>query len=91
MSHVLTCAFCGQKYPPGTPPTQHAALTAHIQECPTHPVRQDLEDLVSLVAKADDAIYRLGSPSVEFQDVGDHLWNKAKELTKKYALPIKWE
>lgn len=39
---TLTCAFCSTSYPTGTPPTQHEALTAHIRECPKHPLRQEL-------------------------------------------------
>jgi hypothetical protein len=37
---LLTCAFCGHSYPPGTPPTQHAALTAHVEVCDKHPMAQ---------------------------------------------------
>jgi hypothetical protein len=38
-SRALTCVFCGMVYPPGTPPSNHAALVAHVQECPKHPLR----------------------------------------------------
>ena len=34
------CAFCGTAYPPGTPDTQHALLTAHVRVCPKHPMRE---------------------------------------------------
>jgi len=36
---VLTCAFCGQAYPDGTPATKHERLTAHVKVCPSHPMR----------------------------------------------------
>lgn len=36
---VLRCAFCGEAYPPGTPPTQHETLTAHVMVCAQHPLR----------------------------------------------------
>lgn len=36
----VTCAFCGEDYPEGTPTSQDAALTAHIETCPKHPLRQ---------------------------------------------------
>lgn len=36
---VLTCAFCGEAYPPGTPESNHAALTAHVLVCAKHPMR----------------------------------------------------
>jgi hypothetical protein len=37
---ILRCAFCGAEYAPGTPPTQHEALTAHVKVCPQHPMRE---------------------------------------------------
>ena len=37
---VVTCVYCGQEYPPGTPTSQHELLTAHIKVCPKHPMRQ---------------------------------------------------
>ncbi|MCE5265702.1 MAG: hypothetical protein LLG97_19510 [Deltaproteobacteria bacterium] len=39
-SRVVTCVFCGRAYPPGTPPSNHAALVAHVEECPKHPMRK---------------------------------------------------
>ena len=36
-SNVLTCAFCGEAYPDGTPATKHERLTAHVLICPVHP------------------------------------------------------
>lgn len=39
-SRVVTCVFCGHAYPPGTPPSNHAALIAHVEECPKHPMRK---------------------------------------------------
>jgi len=42
---VLTCAFCGVEYPPGTPPTQHEALTIHVWECKKHPLRKRINEL----------------------------------------------
>jgi hypothetical protein len=35
---TVTCVFCGQQYPPGTPNSQHSALYAHIQNCQHHPL-----------------------------------------------------
>lgn len=37
---VMTCAFCGQTYPPGTPAARQPILTAHIRGCPQHPMRE---------------------------------------------------
>ncbi len=39
-SRALTCVFCGMVYPPGTPPSNHAALLAHVEECPKHPLQR---------------------------------------------------
>jgi hypothetical protein len=39
-SNVLTCAFCGHAYPPGTPASQHELLTRHVMQCSSHPLRQ---------------------------------------------------
>ncbi len=44
-ARVLRCAFCDHEYPPGTPPTQHEALTAHVRECRKHPLRMELDRL----------------------------------------------
>lgn len=44
---VLTCAFCGEAYPPGTPPTQHEALTAHVKVCEKHPLQHTIVDFAS--------------------------------------------
>jgi hypothetical protein len=35
---VLTCVYCGHAYPPGTPASGTEALTAHVSECPKHPL-----------------------------------------------------
>lgn len=37
---VLTCAFCGEAYPPGTPESNNEALTAHVHVCAKHPMRE---------------------------------------------------
>ena len=47
-ARVLTCVYCGHQYPPGTPPSNHDALTAHIKECPKHPMRKAEADLTLL-------------------------------------------
>jgi hypothetical protein len=52
---VLTCAFCGQAYPPDTPPTQHDALTAHVAVCPAHPMR----NVEASLARLGEAFERL--------------------------------
>ena len=36
---VLTCAFCGEAYPPGTPESNHERLMEHVKVCAKHPMR----------------------------------------------------
>jgi len=47
---VLTCVYCGHEYPPGTPASNHAALSAHIKKCPQHPLAQALARVAELEA-----------------------------------------
>lgn len=37
---TLSCAYCGEEYPPGTPASQGTALYKHIKNCPAHPMRK---------------------------------------------------
>jgi uncharacterized protein (UPF0335 family) len=37
---LLTCVFCGNAYPPGTPPSNHEALKAHVAVCLKHPAAE---------------------------------------------------
>ena len=37
---VLTCVYCGARYPEGTPPHGAAILTDHIRICEKHPMRR---------------------------------------------------
>jgi len=53
MSNTLTCVYCGEAYPEGTPPHGAQVLTDHIRVCEKHPLR-----------KAEDAILRLKSALV---------------------------
>jgi hypothetical protein len=59
---TLTCAFCGQAYPPGTPGSQHELLTAHVAKCEKHPMRavearlaKAMAALAGLVGSSDRA------------------------------------
>lgn len=38
-SRVLTCVYCGHRYPQNTPPHSDDILTGHIKTCPKHPLR----------------------------------------------------
>ena len=47
-SQTLTCVYCGHQYPPGTPPSNHHALTQHIRHCSKHPMKAAF-DLITRV------------------------------------------
>lgn len=46
METILTCVYCGQEYPAGTPASGSDvdALTGHIKTCEKHPMRK-LEEI----------------------------------------------
>lgn len=52
---ILTCAYCGHAYPPGTPASQHALLSAHIAECQKHPMRAVVQERDRLKKAAEYA------------------------------------
>lgn len=56
MSRVLTCAFCGEAYPPGTPDSNHVSLTAHVMVCAKHPMRAVEVELGRARLERDEAI-----------------------------------
>lgn len=37
---VLTCVYCGEAYPPGSPTHGADVLTAHVKACSKHPLRE---------------------------------------------------
>lgn len=39
-TQILTCVYCGQAYPPGTPASGSPVLTEHIKVCEQHPMRE---------------------------------------------------
>ena len=43
---IVTCVYCGEEYPPGTPAAGHEveALTKHIGICDKHPMKKLAED-----------------------------------------------
>jgi hypothetical protein len=46
---TLTCVYCGQAYPPGTPTYGAPVLTAHVVKCPKHPMKEAVDLLLDLV------------------------------------------
>lgn len=49
MANILTCVYCGEAYPEGTPPHGSKVLTDHILVCEKHPMRKLRVALVGLV------------------------------------------
>ena len=48
-SRVLTCVYCGMKYPQDTPAWGDKILTDHIKVCEKHPMRKLRQALAGLV------------------------------------------
>ena len=44
----INCAYCGHRYPPGTPAVRGKVLDAHIKRCPKHPLQKALKEIESL-------------------------------------------
>lgn len=55
-SQVVTCAFCGQEYPRGTPRHGDGELTEHIKTCPKHPMRALEAELADLKQNIEEAV-----------------------------------
>ena len=45
---ILTCVYCGQEYPQGSPSWGDKVLTDHIKVCPKHPMRKAEETIAKL-------------------------------------------
>lgn len=83
----LTCAFCGAIYPPGTPPTQHERLTAHVKECEKRPLNQRIADLAAACFAKDEALALIAKKADEaFAYWDDDQDMKAGKYLKALAL-----
>lgn len=45
---ILTCVYCGHKYPQDTPASGSEVLTEHIKVCGQHPMRKAESDIALL-------------------------------------------
>jgi hypothetical protein len=52
----LRCAFCGERYPAGTPDHKHAGLEAHIRTCTLHPLGIENRELRRVLHSAKDSL-----------------------------------
>ena len=60
--NTLTCVYCGEAYPEGTPPHGSEVLTEHIKVCDKHPMRKAEDTIVKLRKALSELV---GSDSVE--------------------------
>lgn len=49
----VCCAFCGERYPKGTPRSGDGALAEHIKVCAKHPMREAEAKIADLTARLD--------------------------------------
>lgn len=84
---VLTCVYCGQAYPPGTPDHGADVLTAHVRVCEKHPMREVEAELARL--RERDAAWQRetgsDSPEVVSGAMAD-AFGEFLELGKRRAL-----
>lgn len=59
------CAYCGMKYPKGTPKHHNELLSEHIKVCPEHPMRQAEERIKKLRKALIDGIFAIGGSASE--------------------------
>ena len=52
-TQTLTCVYCGQEYPPGSPTHGAKVLTNHIKICEKHPMNKMRKALIALVGTED--------------------------------------
>ena len=55
-TQILTCVYCGEAYPPGTPNSGSEALTAHVEQCEKHPLRAARAEVERLRAAVIDVL-----------------------------------
>ena len=82
----VTCVYCGHQYPDGTPESQNAALTAHIKDCPKHPLRAarvEADALAGLLREAEVKFeaYRRG----EFKSAPIHLMRRMNAALRQFS------
>lgn len=58
-TQVLTCAFCGESYPPNTPESNDNTLSEHIKVCKKHPICTIEEKYNTLKAAASELLSAL--------------------------------
>lgn len=82
MNNVLTCIYCGQEYPSGTPAhgSEVKVLTEHIAKCEKHPMKV-LKDALAYYARSLGASDAGGVMELwEKDNYGERARNAFKQL-----------
>ena len=61
---VLTCVYCGEAYPPGSPDHGADVLTAHVKVCEKHPMRASEVEIARLRQLVEEALGHVRDPDV---------------------------
>lgn len=56
----VTCVYCGHVYPDGTPESQAAELTRHVEQCHLHPLSKERARNTALLDAIGAALKALG-------------------------------
>ena len=64
---VLTCVYCGEAYPPGSPTHGAEVLTAHVRVCAKHPMREVESEVRRLREATRAAVERMKVAAVKAQ------------------------
>lgn len=64
MDTVVTCVYCGQEYPEGTPTAKAEILTKHIAVCEKHPMRE-AENKIQILRKALGGLMSINPDSLD--------------------------
>ena len=86
---VLTCAFCGEAYPPGTPDANHERLTGHVFLCKKHPIRGFIEEAIEVTCGPADV---LKTPSEDaFAALDDVITNLLSDVYARPAVRTRFD
>jgi hypothetical protein len=85
MKNTLTCVYCGEAYPEGTPPHGSKVLTDHIKTCESHPLR-DAEKLIAKMRLALEILVGV-STREELEQMRDFMKIMSNDPRSKECLP----
>jgi len=93
MKKVVTCVYCGEEYPQGTPTSgEHVkALTDHIKICKKHPMREAERQIELLRSALVGVVGADGKPELEQMEMALRLLDapakdKAATINAVHAL-----